>query len=153
MDANEYACKVTPAAKSLGLLIRKAAWLGKGAAPSEAPGQHVEDVTLPGEVVAVEVAVQTTEPAHAVEPSSSAAEVAVPQASPVTAPEHHMQDHTVTVRVELDGEQAWALAQLLKRIGFSDCRSLAQDDTEARLMIVATERVRQALAQVGIAPR
>ena len=35
MDANEYAQKVTPAAKSLGLLIRKAAWLGKGAAPMQ----------------------------------------------------------------------------------------------------------------------
>ena len=34
MDANEYALKVQPAAKSLGLLIRKAAWLGKGVAPS-----------------------------------------------------------------------------------------------------------------------
>jgi DNA primase catalytic core len=33
MDANEYALKVQPAAKSLGLLIRKAAWLGKGQAP------------------------------------------------------------------------------------------------------------------------
>ncbi|MEI8325975.1 MAG: CHC2 zinc finger domain-containing protein, partial [Betaproteobacteria bacterium] len=33
MDANEYALKVTPAAKSLGLLIRKAQWLGKGVAP------------------------------------------------------------------------------------------------------------------------
>jgi DNA primase len=44
MDANEYALKVTPADKSLGLLIRKAVWLGKGAAPVEAPGQHVEDV-------------------------------------------------------------------------------------------------------------
>jgi hypothetical protein len=30
MDANEYACKVTPAAKSLGVLIRKAVWLGQG---------------------------------------------------------------------------------------------------------------------------
>ncbi|MBW8832844.1 MAG: hypothetical protein JF606_26315 [Burkholderiales bacterium] len=64
-----------------------------------------------------------------------------------------MQDHTVTLHVELDGEQAWALAQLLKRIGFSDCRGLAQDDIEARLMITATERVRSALAEVGIAPR
>jgi DNA primase catalytic core len=44
MDANEYALKVTPADKSLGLLIRKAVWLGKGVAPAEAPGQHVEDV-------------------------------------------------------------------------------------------------------------
>ena len=31
MDANEYALKVTPASKSLGLVIRKAQWLGKGA--------------------------------------------------------------------------------------------------------------------------
>ncbi len=35
MDANEYALKVTPAEKSLGLLIRKAVWLGKGPSPAE----------------------------------------------------------------------------------------------------------------------
>jgi len=34
MDANEYALKLQPASKSLGLLIRKAVWLGKGAAPA-----------------------------------------------------------------------------------------------------------------------
>jgi DNA primase len=34
MDANDYALKVQPANKSLGLLIRKASWLGKGNAPS-----------------------------------------------------------------------------------------------------------------------
>ena len=33
MDANEYALKVTPAAKSLGILLNKAAWLGKGQRP------------------------------------------------------------------------------------------------------------------------
>jgi len=33
MDANEYAVKVTPASKSLGVAIRKAVWLGKGKAP------------------------------------------------------------------------------------------------------------------------
>ena len=33
MDANEYALKVTPAAKSLGIAIRKSAWLGQGEAP------------------------------------------------------------------------------------------------------------------------
>ncbi|MGH7337695.1 MAG: toprim domain-containing protein, partial [Myxococcota bacterium] len=32
MDANEYALKVGPAAKSLGVAIRSAQWLGKGAA-------------------------------------------------------------------------------------------------------------------------
>jgi len=34
MDANEYALKVTPASQSLGLAIRKAVWLGQGAAPA-----------------------------------------------------------------------------------------------------------------------
>lgn len=36
MDANDYALKLTPAAKSLGLLIRKAVWLGDGQAPPRA---------------------------------------------------------------------------------------------------------------------
>ncbi len=44
MDANEYALKVTPAAKSLGVLIRQAVWLGKGVAPADKPGQHVEHI-------------------------------------------------------------------------------------------------------------
>jgi DNA primase catalytic core len=35
MDANEYALKVQPAPKSLGLVVRKALWLGKGAAPAD----------------------------------------------------------------------------------------------------------------------
>lgn len=34
MDANEYAIKVTPAARSLGVAIRKAVWLGKGQPPA-----------------------------------------------------------------------------------------------------------------------
>ncbi|KPF78510.1 DNA primase, partial [Novosphingobium sp. AAP93] len=34
LDANAYAAKVTPAAKSLGVLIRKAQWLGNGKAPA-----------------------------------------------------------------------------------------------------------------------
>jgi DNA primase len=68
MDANEYALKVTPAAKSLGLLIRKALWLGKGAAPAETPGQRVEDVPASSLAAAVEsttavVAVPAAEPA------------------------------------------------------------------------------------------
>jgi len=33
MDANEYACKVKPTAKSLEVVVRNATWLGKGQAP------------------------------------------------------------------------------------------------------------------------
>jgi DNA primase catalytic core len=34
MDANAYACEVTPAAKSLGVVIRSAEWLGQGKPPT-----------------------------------------------------------------------------------------------------------------------
>ncbi len=47
MDANEYALKLGPATKSLGVVIRKAAWLGKGkpaSAPSSEPVVSVEHV-------------------------------------------------------------------------------------------------------------
>lgn len=47
MDANEYALKLGPAAKSLGVVIRKAVWLGKGkptSLPVAEPVVTVEDV-------------------------------------------------------------------------------------------------------------
>lgn len=59
----------------------------------------------------------------------------------------------VAVRLELSDAEAWALAQLVKRIGWSDCRALAVDEAEVRLMIKATDRVRAALAAAGYAPR
>jgi DNA primase len=47
MDANEYALKVTPASKSLGVVIRKAQWLGQGAAPQVLPCAPSEPVAEP----------------------------------------------------------------------------------------------------------
>ena len=64
-----------------------------------------------------------------------------------------MDHNTVTFQVDMPQDQAWALAQLLKRIGYSDCRALAEDDQQAYQMIQATEHVRRALADAGIAPR
>ena len=51
MDANEYALKVQPAAKALGMAIRKAVWLGKGVAPQRGA---VEPVVLPSSLAAEE---------------------------------------------------------------------------------------------------
>ncbi len=45
MDANEYGCKVKPAAKSLGVLLNKVEWLGKGKAPVITVNEPME--TLP----------------------------------------------------------------------------------------------------------
>ena len=46
MDANEYALKITPAEKSLEVLINKAQWLGKGKAPERA---RVDVIPVPDE--------------------------------------------------------------------------------------------------------
>ena len=62
-------------------------------------------------------------------------------------------ENIITLHVELSAEQAWALAQLLKRIGWSDCRGLAEDEQQAHRMIEAAERLRAGLAEVGCAPR
>ncbi|MEJ2416554.1 MAG: CHC2 zinc finger domain-containing protein [Exilibacterium sp.] len=43
MDVNEYALQVTPASKSLGLVIRKAVWLGTGKPPERQ--LHIEQQT------------------------------------------------------------------------------------------------------------
>ena len=64
-----------------------------------------------------------------------------------------MQQPLITVYVELPQAQAWALAQLLKRLGFSDCRALAEGEAQCYLMLQAAEQVRRALAEAGCAPR
>ncbi|MEJ0037679.1 MAG: CHC2 zinc finger domain-containing protein [Gammaproteobacteria bacterium] len=46
MDANEYALKVGPAAKSLGVAIRSAQWLGKGEPKSVITTTAVESTTI-----------------------------------------------------------------------------------------------------------
>ena len=47
MDANDYAQKVTPAAKSLGVVIRKALWLGKGSAPAQPDSRPITTPPAP----------------------------------------------------------------------------------------------------------
>ena len=64
-----------------------------------------------------------------------------------------MQPHLFSVHIELPEDPAWALAQMLKRLGFSHCRPLAQDEAQCYLMLQAAEQVRRALAEAGCAPR
>ncbi len=47
MDANEYGCKVKPAGKSLGVLLNKVEWLGKGKPPSVAVTENGEIAAAP----------------------------------------------------------------------------------------------------------
>ncbi|EIT3945504.1 hypothetical protein L1958_003105 [Escherichia coli] len=59
----------------------------------------------------------------------------------------------VEVNIQLTHREAQALAQLVKRLGFSDCRSLATSDIEAYLMMDGINQIMKALAEEGYAPR
>ena len=85
MDANEYACKVSPAAKSLELALKSAVFMGKGARP-------IADVPTSEATAAATAETPTETPAAADHPSLAAnAEVSPiteatpePPAAPVT---------------------------------------------------------------------
>jgi hypothetical protein len=64
-----------------------------------------------------------------------------------------MSSKHVEIIVTLTENQAWELAQFLKRACFSDYRGHATSDEEAYHMIDAGERIRSALADQGYAPR
>jgi hypothetical protein len=63
------------------------------------------------------------------------------------------QTKTVSLALELTDAEAWNLAQFLKRVGFADFRSNAQDEAEAYAMRDAADRVAVALREAGYAPR
>jgi DNA primase catalytic core len=78
MDANEYSCKVQPAAKSLGVLLNKAEWLGKGKRPEP---RSMEPMTEP--VIQPEPEPATKE--QIIEEESIMAEIAAQAESQVEA--------------------------------------------------------------------
>jgi len=56
----------------------------------------------------------------------------------------------IAVIVQLPRAQAYALAQLCKRIGWSDCEGLSVSKGETQSMVNATDRVRSALEDAGV---
>jgi DNA primase len=75
MDANAYALKVTPAAKSLGVLLNKAQWLGKG----QRPESRVLETVIAAEPV--------IEPEPGIEPLPAAIEAATKETIIEVTPE------------------------------------------------------------------
>jgi hypothetical protein len=57
------------------------------------------------------------------------------------------------ILLQLPDDEAYALAQYLKRAGLSDYRQLAVNEEQAYTMQAAAERLRSALAFAGYAPR
>ena len=60
---------------------------------------------------------------------------------------------TIEIKVTLTDVEAWEFAQFLKRVCYSDYRQHATSQAEAYRMVEAGERIREALADAGYAPR
>ncbi len=102
MDANEYALKVQPAVKSLGLLIRQAVWLGQGERPAPLNG-----MPLP--------AVSATK-----EKTSAASTLPLLSASPLPAiastdPACEVRDNEITLTL---GDRRYRVRGLAKNLSF-----------------------------------
>jgi DNA primase catalytic core len=115
MDANEYALKVTPAPKSLGLVIRKAQWLGKGEAPP------------PTTAIGIEPAAKAEVPAAVMVPAAPSAQ-AVPESAPtavlpasplpaMAAPEALAQVQGEEIVITL-GDRRYRIRGLSKNLAF-----------------------------------
>jgi ABC-type phosphate/phosphonate transport system substrate-binding protein len=59
----------------------------------------------------------------------------------------------ITITVEMTPESAQALAQFMKRVGWSEMRQNAINDAEAYEMRDALLQVRKSLQEVGFDPR
>lgn len=57
------------------------------------------------------------------------------------------------INMELSEQEAEALAQMVKRLGWDDMRAKAVSDDEAYLISDAVMRLKQALAESGFDPR
>jgi hypothetical protein len=64
-----------------------------------------------------------------------------------------MTDQRQSFSLELTDSQAWALAQFVKRVGWSEMRACAEDDDEARAIRDAVSVLSVALKVGGYAPR
>jgi DNA primase catalytic core len=116
MDANEYALKLKPAEKSLGLVIRKAVWLGKGPAPTESPGQQIEDMTT------------ASAPAIAPLAASAPAPIAADAVNPVTPTDAHPLADEVVVSY---GDRRYRVRGLSKNLSYETLKinlHIAQGD-------------------------
>jgi DNA primase len=105
MDANEYGCKVKPAAKSLGVLLNKVEWLGKGKSPIITVDEQIETVANQKEPQAT----KEKKP----EASSLAAEPVVSAPSPVIDAPIEIKGDEITIT---QGDRRYRVRGLAKNL-------------------------------------
>jgi DNA primase catalytic core len=95
MDANEYARKVTPASKSLVVLLNKAEWLGKGKRPKP---RSIEPIVT--EPVPAALSEEIVEPQPGAEPEPE------PQSAEIEAATEEQIIEEAAILAEIEEEQA-----------------------------------------------
>jgi len=114
MDANEYALKVQPPAKALGLLLRTAAWMGNGAKPASTTSA----------AAAAPVAAAAPPPAVPVPPPPVPAVRTSEQPAPLAAKEEKPHTEASTTTPDLDevlvplGDRRYRLRGLKKNLAW-----------------------------------
>jgi DNA primase catalytic core len=129
MDANQYALDVTPAAQSLGVLIRSATWIGKG--PKPVSQVEPEPIPQPAQIMDVldaEAAEEESPSVLAAQPdvpqeSEPAADLPAPSASPVPDMPQDVQaevsGHEVTFCFE---DRRWRVRGLARNTSYETLR-------------------------------
>jgi DNA primase catalytic core len=118
MDANEYALKVAPAARSLGLAIRKCLWMSKGAAPDNPPqATGIEPVTsVPSSSVDVpSLAAKEETPSPIVEPVTEPLPAAAVPPAPAMEIAAEVKDAEVVL---VFGERRYRIRGLAKNLSY-----------------------------------
>lgn len=64
-----------------------------------------------------------------------------------------MTTREIAFTAEMPEDQAWALAQFVKRVGWQEIRQNAANEGEAYDMRDAIEKLQKALAEAGYNPR
>jgi hypothetical protein len=111
MDANAYAAKVQPAAKSLGLLIRKAQWMGQGREPARDVEAAVAEPVLSLAATVLEPTVASALPA----PPSPPLPAAVMPPAPVASVDAEVRDHETVLAF---GERRYRVRGLPRNLAY-----------------------------------
>jgi len=60
---------------------------------------------------------------------------------------------SIKVVIDLNEEDAWCFAEVLKRAGIDDYKRLSRTEEEAYQAMSAADKIREALSQSGVNPR
>ncbi len=125
MDANEYALKVQPPAKALGLLLRTAVWMGNGKRPESVTSRVCAAVEAPAPAEAAAPAPTAPVPVSPASPVSPVPVVSTyEQPAPLAAKEKKLQGDTSTTTPDFDevlvplGDRRYRLRGLRKNLAW-----------------------------------